>query len=524
MGVGGDGGRAVAIDVILASVAAVSWALVGMAGAAALGLHLLGADAAGELGPMTAAVVVLGVGGSVTPSGDVTTFGLEGAAVETAVDFTPLGVSLTGALFLAYFFLRSLRRAGPYVSGTELAARVLALVILFLAVVGGLAWAGSDVVTIDGGTWGVDEIPGTGGIADIGEIGGIGDIGGLLPDRVGDLVEAKATVGFTVNAADSLAGALFWVVGVVGIALLASRRAPLPPGRVGDAVRRVARPVVSALVTVVLVAVAAGYAAAGYAAIGDEHPHRVAGAALLGAPNGVGVGVPLGLFVPWRGAARGSLAEVLPDPLDALVRGSAERPVTVAGLAELDGAVWLLAVAAAATMLAAGVLAAARTPRAGRGAAAFAGRCGVRLGGATALALPLLVVLSGVSADASLAVLGVGAFDASLELHGDVGAALLLGAVWGAGAGGLGALLVCAAGVAGGREAEGGEPAGRPGPYLPPTAYRPPGEGPDPYGTEQGGGGLHSAPTQAGPGLWAPPPPPPPPPPRPRPPGPRDGP
>ncbi|MFD7326739.1 streptophobe family protein [Streptomyces sp. NPDC059875] len=511
----GDGGWAIAIDVILASIAAVSWALVGMAGAGALGLHLLGADAAGGLAPMTAAVVVLGVGGSVTPSGDVSAFGLEGSAVETAVDFTPLGVSLTGALFLAYFFLRSLRRAGPYVSGTELAARVLVLVTLFLAVVGGLAWVGSDVVTIDGGTiggggWGVDEIPGAGGI---GDIGGIGD---LLPDRVGDLVEAEAAVGFSVNAAESLAGALFWVVGVVLVALLASRRAPLPPGRVGAAVRRQARPVVSALVTVVLVAVAAGYAAAGYAAIGDEHPRRVVGAALLGAPNGVGIGVPLGLFVPWRGSARGSLADVLPDPLDALVRGSVERPVTVAGLAELDGAVWLLAVAAAVAMAAAGVLAAARTPRAGLGTASFAGRCGVRLGVATALALPLLVVLSGVSVDASLAVLGIDAFDAGIELHGDMGAALLLGAVWGAAAGGLGALLVCAAGVGRARERAFGAPAGPPGPYVPSPS--------PPYGIEEdgggceAGGGLHSAPTQAGPGLWTPPPPPPPPPPGPPPP------
>ncbi|MFD9036243.1 streptophobe family protein [Streptomyces sp. NPDC059567] len=530
MDAGGDGGRAGAIDVILASIAAVSWALVGMAGAAALGLHLLGADAAGGLVPMTAAVVVLGVGGSVTPSGDVSAFGLEGAAVETAVDFTPLGVSLTGALFLAYFFLRSLRRAGPYVSGTELAARVLVLVTLFLAVVAGLAWAGNDVVTIDGSAWGVDEIPGAGGIGDIdvGGIGDIGDIGGLLPDRVGDLVEAEASVGFSVNAVESLAGALFWVLGVVLIALLAARRAPLPPGRVGDAVRRAARPAASALVTVVLVAVVAGYAAAGYAALGDEHPRRVVGAALLGAPNGVGLGVPLGLFVPWRGSARGSLAEVLPDPLGALVRGSVERPVTVGRLAELDEGVWLLAVAAAVTMLAAGVLAAARTPRAGLEAVAFARRCGVRLSVAAALALPLPVVLSGVSVDASLAVLGIDAFDAGIELHGDVGAALLLGAVWGAGAGGLGALLACATGVAGGRERRYGDatPTPTPAPARAPGPYRPPGAGTRPYGSEQGGGGLHSAPTQAGhPGLWAPPPPPPPPPPPSAgPPGPRPGP
>ncbi len=85
-------------DVLLAAVAAVSWALAGMAGVAALGLHLPGADSAGSLGPMTVAVVVLGAGGSVSPSGDVSAFGLDGAEATTAVDIAPLGVGLAGGL------------------------------------------------------------------------------------------------------------------------------------------------------------------------------------------------------------------------------------------------------------------------------------------------------------------------------------------------------------------------------------------------------------------------------------------
>lgn len=77
------------VDVLLSAIAAVSWALIGMAGTAALGLHLLGADATGSLGPMTAAVVALGAGGSVTPTGDVSAFGLTGAQATTAVTITP---------------------------------------------------------------------------------------------------------------------------------------------------------------------------------------------------------------------------------------------------------------------------------------------------------------------------------------------------------------------------------------------------------------------------------------------------
>ncbi|MER6998337.1 streptophobe family protein [Streptomyces sp. NPDC000410] len=472
-------------DVILASIAAVSWAMAGMAGTAALGLHLLGADSSGSLGPMTAAVTVLAVGGSVTPSGDVSVFGLEGAAARTAVDITPLGVSLVGALLLSSFFLRSLRGAGAWVSGTELAARAAALVALFLGAVGGLAWAGHDVITIDGRALGLDELPGLPdgggggvGIPGLGDIGDGWDVGGLLPDRIGDLVEAKASVGFTVDTADSLAGALFWVLAVLLVALLASRRTPLPPG--WDAAGRVVRPAASALVTMVLVAVAAGGAAAAYAAVGDEHPERIGGAALLGTPNGVWLGIPLGLFVPWEGRATGALARVLPDPLDELLRVSAGEPVTVGRLAELDERVWLLAVACALMMLAAGVLAAVRTSRAaGVGAAGFAGRCALSLGVVTALALPLLVALAEVSADASLSVLGVDAFGAGVELRGDLGVAVPLGAVWGASAGGAGAVVALAMGAVRtvGREA----PVAFVGPYSPSVPYRPPNPDTNPY-------------------------------------------
>ncbi|MFI0979073.1 streptophobe family protein [Streptomyces sp. NPDC021093] len=440
-------------DVLLASVAAVSWALVGMAGTAALGLHLLGADTAGSLRAMTAAVVVLAVGGSVTPTGNVSAFGIEGAAARTAVDIAPLGVGLVGALLLAFFFLRSLKSAGREIPGTELAVRAGAAAALFLITLGGLAWAGHDVITIDGAKLGLDRIPGNdlpGGIADK-LPDSLGDLGGLLPGKISDLVDAKATVGFGVNTGSSLLGGTVWVVGVLLIALLASRRTPLPRG--WDAVHRVLRPAASALVAVLVVAVLAGIAAALYAAIGDDHPGRVLGAALLGAPNGVWLAIPVGLFVPWTGHATGQLVNVLPTPFDELLSGGAERPLTVARLAELDGRVWLLAVATAVMMLYAGVLAASRTPREDLTVAGYAGQCAVALGAVTGLGLPLLVWLTGVSADASLSVLGFDAFGAGLELRGSLPMALLLGVVWGAGAGAAGALLACASGAAGWRAA-----------------------------------------------------------------------
>ncbi|CAM5353370.1 streptophobe family protein [Streptomyces aurantiogriseus] len=476
------GGGVPWVDVLLSAIAAVSWALIGMAGTAALGLHLLEADGAGSLGPMTAAVVALGAGGSVTPSGDVSAFGLTGAQADTAIEITPLGVGLVGALLLSWFFLRSLRTAGVVIAPAELLARAGAVVVLFVATLGGLAWAGHDVITIDGGSLGLDDLPGGdgggGGGVEIPGLGDLGDIGGLLPDRIGDLVDAQAAVGFTVDTAPTLLGGSVWSAGVLLIALLASRRTPLPRG--WEAVHRVVRPAVSAVVTVLLVAVTAGFAAAAYAAIGDDHPKRIAGAALLGAPNGVWLGVDVGLFVPWDGRATGALTSLLPDPLDDLLGVESEQSVTLGRLAELDGRVWLLGVAAATMMLLAGVLVGVRTPVDGTGVGGgagsggvrgsgvpgFVGRCALRLGIVTALTLPLLAWLTDVSVDASLSVLGFDAFDAGIELHGHLGMALLLGALWGAGAGAAGALLACATGAAGGRAAPlaRGDGAGVPGP------------------------------------------------------------
>lgn len=473
-------------DILLSAIAAVSWALIGMAGVAALGLHLLEADSAASLGPMTAAVVALGAGGSVTPSGDVSAFGLTGAEAATAIEITPLGVGLVGALLLSWFFLRSLRAAGVVLAPAELLARASAVVALFVATLGGLAWAGHDVITIDGSALGLDDLPGGGGGGgglEIPGLGDVGDIGGLLPDQIGDLVDAKAAVGFTVDTVPTLFGGLVWSAGVLLIALLASRRTPLPRG--WEAGHRVVRPAVSALVTVLLVAVAAGLAAAAYASIGDEHPKRIAGAALLGTPNGTWLGIPIGLFVPWDGRATGPLATFLPDPLDDLLSSERDQSVSLSRLAELDGRVWLLGVAAAMMLLLAGVLTAVRTPvgvpvpgsaQAGGGvggptgvrgpgavagsaqvrdpgALGFAGRCALRLGIVTAVALPLLAWMTEVSVNASLSVLGFDAFGAGIELHGQLGMALLLGALWGAGAGAVGALLARATGAAGNRAA-----------------------------------------------------------------------
>lgn len=521
--------------VLLSAVAAVSWSFLGMAGTAALGLHLLGADAAGELGPVTAAAVALAVGGKVVPAGDVEFFGLKGAEAEAAVDIAPLGVSLVGALLLGYVFLRSLRASGGVPSPAQLAARIGTVTVLFTALLGGLAWAGHSAVTLDGGSLGLDRAR-SGAQDELKERFGetVGDIGGGLLERAQSFADAKASVGFRVEAAPTLAAGALWALAVLLIALAVSRSTPLPPGRFWDGAHRLLRPAASALVLMLLVAVLAGLAAAVYGALAGGQPPRVAGAALLGAPNGAWLAVPLGLLVSWRGAVSGELKQVLPDPVDELLGGGGEKVLTMPGLAALDQRVWLLTVAGVLMLLAAGVLTGARTPLRGACAARFAVRCSVWLGLVTAVALPLLVGLTGMSANAGLSVLGVDAVNAGVELYGNTAEAMGLGLLWGAGAGLVGGLLACATGMAGRRASDlaagrrdgpgrdrgsgghrggyGGAPgypdiARQPGPYRPPP--RPSPDQPNPY---KQSAGPSAAPTVAGervPGRFRPQPPPP---------------
>jgi hypothetical protein len=465
--------------VVLTSLAGASWAFLGMAGVAALGLHLIGADRTASLGPMTAAVVAMAVGGSVSPSGKVSAFGMSSAGARGHIDIVPLGVGLVGALLLAWVFLRSLRLVRS-VGGAELVARVVCTAVVFLAVLGGLSWAGHDTVAIDGGS--LDGGAGKGAAGVLDKIPGIGSVGGGkgLVDGLQGLAKTKSTIGFHVNTGSTLLGGLLWVLGVLVIALLASRRTVLPHG--WGFVQRSVRPAVSALVTMLLVTVVAGAAAGLYAAATGDEPGRIAGGVLLGTPNGAWLAVPLGLFVPWHGKATGPLTGFLPDPMDKLLAGGSGKTITLSGLADLDGRVWLLPVAVVLLMLTAGVLNAANAPIPPGGrppAVRMAAGAAVRLGVASAVAMPLLAWLTGVSVNANMSVFGVDAVGAGLRLDGQLGLAVLLGAVWGAGTGFVGALLFTA--VGGGRERAGARRKEEPGPYHPAPAYRPEAAEPNPY-------------------------------------------
>lgn len=166
---------------------------------ASLGLWAAGAaELPGNAFPrVVAAVVVMAVGGSVDLSGDA------GLIAETQAGLTvmPLSVTLAGALVIAGGFLRPLRNRAV-ASTRELtgwAARMAAVWALALIALAALARHSFAVR------------PGDRTIADI-----------------GDLLDASPEVGFRADIALTLVFGLLWLAALLVLALLVSRKAPLP--------------------------------------------------------------------------------------------------------------------------------------------------------------------------------------------------------------------------------------------------------------------------------------------------------
>ncbi len=437
----------------LAAVSA-SWAFAAMAAVAALGAHLLGLDRYAALGPMTAALVALATGGTVDPSGDLSALGLGAAGAQGAIGLMPLGVSFVGALVFGGLFVRPLRRL-PVLDLPVLLSRLAGALVAFMVLLWVVAWSGSGTVTIDLGS----VTGGSGG-------GVLGGLSGLIGSALGGSV--NPTVGFRVELLPTLGLGLLWALAVLAVALLASRRVPLPHG--WGLLRRAVRPVASATVTTLCLAVLAGAVSGLAVGLSGNGGAKTVGGVLLGTPNGVFLGVPLGMAVPFTGKASGPLAQFLPAPVNQLLQGGGGQPITLARLARLDGRVWLLPVAVALMLLAAGVLTAVRTPRPARpqGAPREAAGTALRLGVALAATVPVLMGLAAVSVDANLSVFGFSAVGAGISISGNLAAGAGLGLVEGALFGFLGALLVRRFAADGRAPAEPAPPTG-PGPG---SAYR----------------------------------------------------
>lgn len=388
---------------------AVLAALVAMAVVAALGLWAAGAAGlpGGAFPAVVAAVVVMSVGGSVDLTGDA------GALAETdaGLSVLPLSVTLTGALVLAAGFLRPLRHRA--VADTrELAGWAARIALLWVLLLLGLGLPARHRFTVT---------LGEGDAADI-----------------GDLLGASPKVGFETNVPLTLLFGLLWLAGVLAVALLVSRGAPLPARLVHF--HEPVRPAAHAMVVLLLAYVALGCVVGVVVAATRGHPAETLAVLLLGLPNLVWLAFTLGLGASWEGRVDGPFGLPMPRVLDEVLRTPNDSTLSLRTLSEHDGRVWWLLVVAAVMVLGAAFLMAARSPARTR-----TWQHSVHM--AVALTLTVLVVclLARLSARAGLSLLGIGDLGGGLsgvvELRPHLGTALLLAVAWGLVAGFIGGVL-----------------------------------------------------------------------------------
>lgn len=390
------------------ALAAVLAALGAMVLAAGLGLWAAGAGDLpdGAFPRVVAATVVTAVGGSIELTGDA------GDLAETAGDLTvmPLSVTLVGALVTGAGFLRPLRHravaGAPELAGW--AARVAVLWVLGLA---GLAFAARQTFAVS---------LGNGTLADIGDIFG-----------------AAPRIGFAADVPLTLLAGVLWLAGVLALALLVSRGAPLPARllRFQESVR----PAAYAMVVLLLAFVALGTVIGLVVAVTRGEPAQSLALVLLGMPNVTWLALTTGLGATWEGRVDGPFGLPMPHVLDEVLRTSDTAALNLNTLSGHDGRVWWLLVADVVLLLAAAFLMAARSP-----ARVRAWQHAVHMAVALALTVLMICLIGRISARYGLSVLGIGDLggnlSGSLFLRPRLWGALGLALLWGLVTGFLGAL------------------------------------------------------------------------------------
>nr|WP_203591589.1 MULTISPECIES: streptophobe family protein [unclassified Streptomyces] len=376
---------------------------------AALGLWAAGATDLpdGSFPSVVAATVVTAVGGTVELSGDAG--GLAGT--EGGLTVIPLSVTLTGALVVGWGFLRPLRHRA--VAGApELAGWAARIAALWLIALLGLAFAARRTFEIS-----------------LGE-GALGDLG--------DLFGVRPKVGFSTDVLPTVLIGLVWLAGVLVLALLVSRGAPLPGGllRFQSSVRPAAHAmvqlllafVVIALLIALVVAVTRGHAAETFAVI------------LLGLPNVAWLALTIGLGATWDGRVDGPFGLPMPHVLDEVLRTPDISALDLGTLAEYDGRVWWLLVVDAVLLLTTAFVMAALSP-----ARIRAWQHAVHMAVALALTVLMICLMARISARLGLSVLGIGDLGDGLSgqvlLRPRLWSALGLALLWGLVTGFAGALL-----------------------------------------------------------------------------------
>ncbi|MEU2235783.1 streptophobe family protein [Streptomyces vietnamensis] len=405
------------VRVALQALAAVVAGLVAMGVVAGLGLWAAGAaDLPGGFAAILAAVVVMASGGKVELSGDA------GALAGTQAELTamPLTVTLVGALVTGYCFLRPLRHHA--VTGTrELLLRAASVVVLWLVALAGLsALARHDFPLTLGG----------------------GDSTGSLMDLFGELLDAtNPTVGFRTDLGPTLFYGLLWILGVLAVALLVSRRTPLPSRlvRYHEPVRPAAFAMLLLLLAYVLVGLVIGIVVAAT----RGHAAETLAVLLLGLPNITWIALGVGIGGSWQGRAEGPFGLPMPQILDAVLRSKGDSPdlstVDLSSLAAQDARAWWLLPIAAVLVLAAAFVAAVRSP-----ARTSLWQHSLHLGIAFALAMLVAAPLTLVEARFGLSVLGIGdlaSLGGEVLLRPDIWKTVGFALLWGLVAGFLGGLL-----------------------------------------------------------------------------------
>ncbi|MFD8576189.1 streptophobe family protein [Streptomyces virginiae] len=379
-----------------------------MTAVAAAGLACAGAGdlPEGAFPHVLAAVVVMAAGGSVEVSGDAGL--LAGADASLAV--LPLSVSLAGALAAGYCFLRPLHHRAV-ARPRELAGRAVPLVVLWLlALLAAALLARQD--------FGIST-------------------GDPTVAVIGELLDSEPTIGFRADVPATLLFGLLWILGLLLIALLVSRRAPLPAGlvRFHTAVRPAAFATTLLLLSYVVIGVVVGLVVA--ATRGDAG--RTLAVVLLGLPNLVWIALTLGFGGAWEARVEGAFGLPMPQLLDEVLRDADGAPVDVGSFAARDPRAWWLVVVAAVLLLGTGVLTAVRSP-----AHVRPWQHALHLGTALALATLAVCLLCRVQAEYGLSLLGIGEVDGlggELVLNPVLWRTVGLGLLWGAVAGFLGGVL-----------------------------------------------------------------------------------
>ncbi|MFJ8899177.1 streptophobe family protein [Streptomyces sp. NPDC102351] len=386
------------------ALATVVGSLAAMGAVAALGLWAAGATdlPEGSFAPVLAAVLVLAVGGTVRLSGDAG--GLAGT--EGGLTVIPLSVTLVGALLTGWCFLRPLRRR-TVVGAPGLAGWAARVAVLWLLAVLGLALGARHTFEISLG----DDL-----------LGDLGELFGITP-----------VVGFAADVLPTVLIGLVWLAGVLVVALLVSRGAPLPAGLMRF--QASARPAARAAVLLLLASVGVALVVALVVAGTRGHPAETFAVVLLGLPNVAWPALTVGLGATWEGRVEGPFGLPMPRVLDEVLRTPDISELNLGTLVEHDGGRWWwLLVAAAVLVVAAACVMVTDSPP---GVPAW--QQAVRLAVALALAVLAIGPTARISARIGLSVLGIGDLGEGLSgqvlLEPHLWGALGLALLWGLAAG-----------------------------------------------------------------------------------------